>query len=80
MQAGADAGLARRATQTSRRNYLGRFGPCYPRYFDPKTGLACPVEVADKRLANGDVPDPNALNRLISKLQGVLASSTHLRR
>ena len=50
----------------------------YPRYFDPKTGLACPVEVAVKRLANGDVPHPNALNRLISKLQGVLASSAHL--
>ncbi len=50
----------------------------YPRYFDPKTGLACPVEVAVKRLANGDVPHPNALNRLISKLLGVLASSAHL--
>ena len=50
----------------------------YPRYFDPKTGLACPVEVAVKRLANGDVPHPNALNRLISKLQGVFASSAHL--
>ena len=50
----------------------------YPRYFDPKTGLACPVEVAVKRLATGDVPHPNALNRLVSKLQGVFASYAHL--
>ena len=50
----------------------------YPRYFDPKTGLACPVEVAVKRMANGDIPHPNALNRLVSKLQGMFASSAHL--
>lgn len=50
----------------------------YPRYFDPKTGLACPVEIAVKRLSQGDVPHPSALNRIVSKLQGVFASSTHL--
>jgi capsular polysaccharide export protein len=50
----------------------------YPRYFDPKTGLACPVEIAVKRLSQGDVPHPSALNRIISKLQGVFASSAHL--
>ena len=50
----------------------------YPRYFDPKTGLACSVEVAISRLANGDIPHPHALNRLIAKVQGVFASSAHL--
>lgn len=50
----------------------------YPRYFDPKTGLACPVEVAVKRLSQGDIPHPSALNRIVSKLQGVFASSAHL--
>lgn len=50
----------------------------YPRYFDPKTGLACPVEVAIKRLAEGGIPRSSAANRLLSKLQGVLASKSHL--
>jgi capsular polysaccharide export protein len=50
----------------------------YPRYFDPKTGLACAVEVAVKRLAQGDVPHPSKLNRMTSKLQGLFASSAHL--
>ncbi len=46
----------------------------YPRYFDPVTGLACPVEVAIDRLATGEVPHPGAVNRLLAKLQGVFAS------
>lgn len=46
----------------------------YPRYYDPVTRLPCPVEVAVDRLAQGDVPHPGAVNRLISKLQGVFAS------
>ena len=50
----------------------------YPRYFDPKTGLACTVEVAVKRLETGDIPHPNALNRLMSKAQGAFASYAHL--
>ncbi len=50
----------------------------YPRYFDPKTGLACPVEVVVERLATGDVPHPGAANRLLSKVQGLLASRNHL--
>lgn len=45
----------------------------YPRYLDPKTGLPCPVEVVLDRLASGDTPQPAKL-RLLSKLQGVLAS------
>ncbi|MBD3662528.1 capsular polysaccharide biosynthesis protein [Sulfitobacter sp. TSTF-M16] len=50
----------------------------YPRYLDPRTGLACPVEVVVDRLATGDVPHPDTGNRLLSKLQGVFASQAHL--
>ncbi|WP_299782587.1 capsular polysaccharide biosynthesis protein [uncultured Roseobacter sp.] len=50
----------------------------YPRYVDPKTGLPCPVEVAVERLAAGDLPLPGPTNRLLSKLQGLLASRAHL--
>ena len=50
----------------------------YPRYFDPKSGLACPVEVIVERLATGDLPHPGATNRVLSKVQGLLASQSHL--
>jgi capsular polysaccharide export protein len=50
----------------------------YPRYFDPKTGLACTVEVAVRRLNKGEIPHPTALNRLMSKAQGAVASYAHL--
>ncbi|MFX0542933.1 capsular polysaccharide biosynthesis protein [Roseovarius sp. S4756] len=50
----------------------------YPRYFDPKTGLPCPPEVALDRLATGSVPHPGPANRLLSKLQGLLASRATL--
>lgn len=50
----------------------------YPRYVDPRTGAACPVEVALARLASGDVPRPGPANRLLSKLQGLFASQAHL--
>ncbi|PSL20011.1 capsular polysaccharide biosynthesis protein [Shimia abyssi] len=46
----------------------------YPRYFDPVSGLPCPVETAIERLATGDIPHPGAFNRLLSKLQGRFAS------
>lgn len=49
----------------------------YPRYRDPVTGLACPVEVVIARLANGDVPRPGPANRMVSKLQGVFATQAH---
>ncbi|MEL7090306.1 MAG: capsular polysaccharide biosynthesis protein [Pseudomonadota bacterium] len=50
----------------------------YPRYFDPVTGLPCPVEVVAHRLATGTVPRPGPFNRTLSKLQGMLASRAHL--
>ena len=49
----------------------------YPRYFDPVSGLPCPVEVVVARLAKGDVPHPGLGNRVLSKLQGLLASRAH---
>ena len=50
----------------------------YPRYVDPVTGRPCPVEVAVERLQTGAIPHPGALNRGLSKLQGLLASYAHL--
>ena len=50
----------------------------YPRYFDPVTGMACPVEVIVDRLENNDVPAPGRMNRSLAKLQGIFASYAHL--
>jgi capsular polysaccharide export protein len=50
----------------------------YPRYFDPLTGLACPVEVIVDRIENNDLPKPGTMNRAVAKLQGLFASYAHL--
>ena len=50
----------------------------YPRYRDPVSGLPCPVEVVIERLAKGEIPRAGAGNRVLSKLQGVFASQSHL--
>jgi capsular polysaccharide export protein len=50
----------------------------YPRYTDPVSGLPCPPEVALDRLASGGIPHPGAGLRLLSKLQGLLASQARL--
>ncbi|PWG17166.1 capsular polysaccharide biosynthesis protein [Salibaculum griseiflavum] len=50
----------------------------YPRYFDPVTGLACPVEVVVDRLSEGAVPRPSRLNRLLAKAQGLAAGQSWL--
>jgi len=44
----------------------------YPRYHDPVTGRACPVEVAVDRLISGQT---GPQNRALSKLQGLFAST-----
>ena len=49
----------------------------YPRYLDPVTGQPCPVEVIVDRLAQGHAVPTGALNRVLSKLQGLLASRAH---
>ena len=50
----------------------------YPRYYDPLTGLNCPVEVAVQRLQSGEIPHPGVANRALSKVQGLLATYAHL--
>lgn len=50
----------------------------YPRYHDPITGLACPVEVAAERLAHGQNAPRGRGLRLLAKLQGVFAGFAHL--
>ncbi|MEX0287384.1 MAG: capsular polysaccharide biosynthesis protein [Paracoccaceae bacterium] len=50
----------------------------YPRYFDPVTGLPCPVEVAVDRLASGSLPRAGLANRSLAKLQGAFATWAHL--
>lgn len=50
----------------------------YPRYFDPVTGTACPVEVVAHRLIHGPLPGPGPSNRLLAKLQGALATHAPL--
>jgi len=46
----------------------------YPRYFDPVSGLPCPPEVVLDRLRDGTIPQPSLANRILTKLQGKLAS------
>jgi capsular polysaccharide export protein len=48
----------------------------YPRYFDPVTRAACPVEVILSRIENNEIPRPAPVNRSLSKLQGIFASTT----
>ena len=50
----------------------------YPRYWDPVTGLPCPVETALHRLAHGETGHPGRANRLLAKTQGLLASYAHI--
>jgi capsular polysaccharide export protein len=50
----------------------------YPRYVDPVSGLACPPEVIIDRLARHEIPLPGPANRLLSKLQGLMASQAWL--
>ena len=51
----------------------------YPRYFDPVTGAPCPVEIAIERLTSGGRPVvAGPVNRLLSKLQGALATHKHI--
>lgn len=50
----------------------------YPRYFDPVTKSACPVEVVVDRLTSGDLPKGQRGTRLLAKLQGLFASYAYL--
>ena len=46
----------------------------YPRYFDPLTKTAAPIEVILDRLAQDQIPSAGPFNRGLSKLQGLFAS------
>ncbi|MCK8463849.1 capsular polysaccharide biosynthesis protein [Aliiroseovarius sp. S1339] len=50
----------------------------YPRYHDPVTGTACPVEVVVDRLASGTRSNATFGTRLLAKLQGFFASYAYL--
>lgn len=50
----------------------------YPRYYDPVSHRPCPPEVVVDRLAQGAIPRTGLRLRLLSKLQGRLASHAHL--
>lgn len=50
----------------------------YPRYRDPATGLPCPPEIIVERLARGQVAPARRGLRLLSKLQGLMASQAWL--
>lgn len=47
----------------------------YPRYFDPLTKTAAPIEVILDRLAQDQIPSAGPFNRGLSKLQGLFASA-----
>lgn len=68
---------ARRGAQPSLMGLVHATLIDYPRYFDPVTGQACPVEIAVERLAHGAPTATGPMNRLLSKLQGMMA--THAR-
>lgn len=46
----------------------------YPRYFDPVTKQACPVEVVVDRLSESQALPRSTGNRLLAKAQGLLAT------
>ncbi len=50
----------------------------YPRYLDPVTKLPCPPEVVVDRLIHNDIPSPGKGNRLLAKLQGLMAGYAYL--
>ncbi|MCW9042236.1 MAG: capsular polysaccharide biosynthesis protein [Pseudopelagicola sp.] len=69
---------ARRSTEVSLYGLAHAALIDYPRYLDPVTGRPCPVEVAVERLAQANLPRPGAVNRVLAKLQGALASHAAL--
>ncbi|MDP3961280.1 MAG: capsular polysaccharide biosynthesis protein [Pseudorhodobacter sp.] len=50
----------------------------YPRYFDPVSHRPCPPEVVVDRLAQASLPRPGPGNRLLAKLQGLLAGHARI--
>lgn len=50
----------------------------YPRYYDPLSGLPCPPEVALERLRSGGIAQRTHAQRILAKVQGLLASHAGL--
>lgn len=51
----------------------------YPRYWDPVTHEPCPIEVILERFERGEMTGHNsAVNRMLSKMQGIFASYAHI--
>ncbi len=69
---------ARRGAQPSLMGLVHATLIDYPRYFDPETGQPCSAEIAAERLAQSDPTPTGRLNRLLSKIQGALATRAHL--
>ncbi len=68
----------RRQTQVSLTGLIHAALIDYPRYFDPVSGLPCPVEIVLERLITDDIPHPGPANRALAKLQGAFASYAKL--
>lgn len=66
--------LPRRVARPSLAALIHAVLIAYPRYYDPQTGLACPVEVIVERLEAGTHWQGGRGNRLLSKVQGIFAS------
>jgi len=69
---------ARRSLQISLESLVHATLIDYPRYFDPITRMASPVEVVLERLSSGNLPKAGPFNRTTAKLQGAFASKAHL--
>lgn len=76
-----DLGRPAPARRTARPTLAALAYACliaYPRYVDPVSALPCPPEVIIERLVNGQGQQRRAGLRILSKLQGLLASQSHL--
>jgi len=69
---------ARRTAQPSLDALVHAALIAYPRYIDPVTKLPCSPEVIVDLLASGTLPPPAPGHRVLSKLQGALASQSWL--
>ena len=65
--------IARRKPGLTLQEFLYGCLIIYPRYFDPVTRRACPVEVVVDRLLNPGAHRPSQANRALAKLHGWFA-------
>ena len=65
--------IARRKPGLTLQEFLYGCLIIYPRYFDPVTRRACPVEVVVDRLLDATAHRPSKANKALTKLQGWFA-------